>query len=373
LTPRRTLSRLAAAALLAPLLLAAPGFAGAHDQPVAAQAWLTAWPIGIDMLVAVSTAAALYLRGVRATRNKKQTLGRARHWAFGGGLAAIALALATPLDVVAEHLFAIHQVQHLLLRGVAPMLLMLAVPAGPLVAGIPPPVRRRWLVPFLARPPVRTALRFLRRPIIGTVLYVGILYVWQVPEVHDAALLDTRLHYLMHVSMLASGLLFFWCVFDPRPAPWGTPFHERLIMLGAAIFANIPLGAATALKDSVLYEAYDRLGRWWGVAPMSDELLGGLVIWILASMMGLVAILLLVSLWSRTEERQESRRQQGFRLPHHAQPELNPDARPRPARRRMAWRLAIVPLAVGVAMLMLALWMSATHAPPHHSPEHLTS
>jgi len=80
----------------------------------------------------------------------------------------------------------------------------------------------------MAQPAVHGVFRALSQPVICTLLYAGTLYAW---------------HYLMHVTMLASGLLFFWRVFDPRPAPWGTPFHQRLVMLGAAIFANIPLGA----------------------------------------------------------------------------------------------------------------------------------
>ncbi len=348
--------RLGFAAAAVSLLLAVPAVALAHGVQAPEQAWLRAWPISVDAIIGLLVAATLYARGVRAMRDKSQSAQRTRHWAFYGGLAAIFLALVTPLDVISEHLFSVHQIQHLLLRGVAPMLLMLAVPSSPLIAGMPALVRRRWLMPFMAQPAVRGVFRALSQPVICTLLYAGTLYAWQVPAVHDAALLDGAWHYLMHVTMLASGLLFFWRVFDPRPAPWGTPFHQRLVMLGAAIFANIPLGAVTTLKDKVAYTAYDQLGRWWSVDPLNDELIGGLVIWILGSMMGLLAVLWLLALWGQAEARRDARRKQGFRPPRDGAADENPRAAERAARRRMGWSLAVVPLAVGVCVAVLALW-----------------
>lgn len=345
------------------LLLAAPTAALAHGVQAPEQAWLSAWPIGIDAMVGLLVAATLYLRGIKALRDKSQSAQRWRHWAFFGGLGAIFLALVTPLDVIAEHLFAVHQIQHLLLRGVAPMLLMGAVPAGALIAGMPAIVRRRFLAPLMASPAVRGTFRVLSQPVVCTVLYVATLCVWQVPAVHDAALLDEVWHYVMHITMLASGLLFFWRVFDPRPAPWGTPFHQRLVMLGAAIFANIPLGAITTLKSTVVYTAYDQLGRWWGIDALKDELLGGLVLWMPASMMGLLAVLWLVTLWGKAEARQDTRRRQGFHPPHDASADPDPIAAQRAARRRFGWTLALVPLAVGGALLVLALWISRSSAP----------
>ena len=224
------------------------------------------------------------------------------------------------------------------------MLLMLAVPSVPLIAGLPVALRQRVVAPLMAQRSVRACFAFLGRPLVCTMLYVGTLYIWQVPAIHDMALLRGGWHYLMHLTMLLSGLLFFWVVFDPRPQPWATPFHTRLAMLGAAIFANIPLGAVTTLKDSVSYAAYDRLGRWWGLSPLDDELLGGLVIWIAASMMGLLAVLLLVRLWGRSEERLDERRRQGFAMPANGRGRTIPAGDAAAARRRIGWGLALIPI-----------------------------
>lgn len=348
--------RVVSCAALCAGLLAAP-VAGAHVESTSAQSALAAWPW--DVAVALLFAALVYARGISRMRDKREAGLHGRHWAFYVGLAAVFAALLTPLDAISEHVFAVHQIQHLLLRGIAPMLLMLAVPSGPMIAGLPVRLRQRIVAPLMTQRAVRAIFGLLARPLVCTLLYVGALYVWQVPAIHELALLHSGWHYLMHVTMLLSGLLFFWVVFDPRPQPWATPFPVRLVMLGAATFANIPLGAVITLKDTVVYVAYDQLGRWWGVSALSDELMGGLVIWMLASMMGLVAVLLLVRLWGRSEERLDQRRRQGFALPGNGRSGArSASASAASARRRVGWALALIPVVVLAGVVTLAVWLT---------------
>ncbi|MBU0814326.1 MAG: cytochrome c oxidase assembly protein [Gammaproteobacteria bacterium] len=348
--------------MVLPWFILAISSAQAHGDEQAGQSLLTQWPINPELLIVLLLSLVFFVRGTRHLQAKGVVTTRGQYWAFYAGLTAIFLALQTPLDLVAEHVFYVHQLQHLLLRGVAPLLLMLAVPAGPLIAGMPGVLRRSVLVPVMTHGGVRSAFRFLARPVVCTLLYIGSLYAWQFPAYHDAALLSAPLHYLMHMTMLLSGMLFFGCVFDPRPSPWGIPFSSRLIMLGSSIFANIPVGALTTLKTTVLYVAYDRLGRWWGMEPLVDELLGGLILWIPASMMGLLAVLFLVRLWGKAESKLDLRRQQGFASPIKGRNSASAAASDQ-ARRRMAWSLAVLPVLMFAAVILLAVWMSQRTAP----------
>jgi H+/Cl- antiporter ClcA len=120
------------------------------------------------------------------------------------------------------------------------------------------------------------------------------------------------------------------------------------------------------LKSTVVYAAYDQLGRWWGVAPLKDELLGGLILWIAASMMGLIAVLLLVRLWGQSESRSDLRRQQGFpMLPRtEAHMDGHDDRAARAARSRDGWTLALIPLTVFAAVIVLAVWLASQSHPP---------
>jgi len=268
-------------------------------------AW-SAWALTPEIVAGSLIAALLY--GVGLHRRQERERGRGwRHLAFYAGLAAIFLALQSPIDAIAERVFVIHQIQHLLLRMIGPMLLMLSAPQGLLVAGMPKAAQRRLLAPILASGAVRGVFGFLARPVVATVLFVAMLYVWQIPRLHDLALRDDGLHYLMHASLLFTGLVFFWRVFDPRPAPQGTRYGIRLMMLWMTILANIVIGASLVFKSDVLYPAYGDLGRLWEMSALVDERLGAATIWIPGSMMSLIAILIVIHMWGRHETRVEAR------------------------------------------------------------------
>lgn len=104
---------------------------------------------------------------------------------FYAGLASIGLALVTPLDVIDEHMFAVPQIQQLLLLGLAPMLLLLALPSGPMIAGLPAALRRSVLAPLLSSRTMRSMFTLLTSPFVSTTLYVGALYFWHLNQTSE--------------------------------------------------------------------------------------------------------------------------------------------------------------------------------------------
>jgi len=132
---------------------------------------------------------------------------------------------------------------------------------------------------------------------VVTALYIAALYVWQYPPYHDAALLNAPIRYLMYASMLAAGLLFWWRVFDMRAAPAGLTYGTRLMMLWIMILSILVLGSFTTIKSEVLYPVYDTVGRLFALRPVFDEMLGGVVILILSSLMCLVGMIIVIHLW----------------------------------------------------------------------------
>ena len=95
--------------------------------------------------------AIVYARGWRALHAQMpQRFTPARLAAFVAGLAAVFVAVASPLDAFAALLLQVHMAQHLLLMMVAPPLLWLGAPATPLLRGLPQAIAKAWLGPFLA-------------------------------------------------------------------------------------------------------------------------------------------------------------------------------------------------------------------------------
>src|SRR5277367_663156 len=131
-----------------------------------AQAILSSWSIGPVMTLGIVASLILYLRGWFILRRTLPA--RFPAWrlsAFAGGLAALWIAIASPLDAFSSLLLSAHMVQHLLLMSVAPPLILLGAPYLPLLRGLPRKVARDGVGPFLIWPALRRAGNALTNPL----------------------------------------------------------------------------------------------------------------------------------------------------------------------------------------------------------------
>jgi putative membrane protein len=213
----------------------------------------------------------------------------ARHFApaprpalFAAGLAVLLVALASPLDRLADrYLFSAHMTQHLLLAEAAPPLLLL---------GLSPTMAWR----LLRRRVLARAERLLAgNALVSLVLYVGALTVWHVPTLYEATLVNTPLHVAEHLTYLGAGIVFWWPVTHPGLASAAMTPPARILYLFAACLPNTALGAVLTFAPIPLYSIYantaDPLGPdglfsltrgAWGLSPLVDQQLGGLLMWV---------------------------------------------------------------------------------------------
>lgn len=282
-------------------LVALPVAASAHADPDAAIGW---WSWNPDPLVLLSLAVAVawYARGAKRRRSR---LHPGEPVCVYSGLFVIFIALVSPVDPLGEASYFMHQVQHLLLRSIAPLVLFLPSPSATFIAGAPGALRRFGSALAGSRP-VRVIFRALLHPVTVTLLFIASAWIWQWPPYFTAALLDPTTHNWMHFTMLGAGVLFWWRVFDERPSAPG--YGVRIVMLSVATAANVILGKMLTLKDDpVVYEVYDELGRVW-LDGATDEQVGGLIVWIPGSQMALIGLLIVIWRWGRRQERDESHR-----------------------------------------------------------------
>lgn len=234
-------------------------------------------------------AAGLFVAGglYAAGRRRQAGYGRrpARALVFYGGLTLLYLCLQSPLDALSDHLFSVHQLQHLLLLEIVPLLLLWPAPQGRLIAGLPSVLRRAVMAPLFATRTLRRLFAALAGSTGATLFFVLILSLWDLPSLHDAALRDERLHDVMHATMLLTGLLYWWRILDRRPSPPGVGELARFFMLQTAMMAMTLVGGYLTIKGSVLYDAYDRFDL--AVSPLTDEVVGGAVMWLLGGVMPL--------------------------------------------------------------------------------------
>jgi putative membrane protein len=258
--------------------------------------WEPLWPL----IAVFALVLGLYLRGLFRRRRAWDAPGAL---AFIAGLAGMYVVMQTQFDYYAQYMFFIHRLQHLVLHHLGPFLIALGMPAAVLAAGAP-----RWLRTWLTRGAhnavFRALYRWLQQPVIAGLLFVGLIYFWLLPAVHFDAMLSARNYWLMNLSMAADGLLFWWFMLDPRP-PGATPVTRgiglRILVLWAVMPPQIVLGAWIALSDHVIFDVYAVCGRAWPVSPLVDQQLGGLITWIPAAMMSVLATLVLLRLYFRNE------------------------------------------------------------------------
>lgn len=288
--------------------------ASAHVSGAPEEHSMIEWTLTPDILIGLLLLATFYALGLWRQRGRDTAAASWKHVSFFSALVTWFIALQSPLDALAEHAFSLHQVQHLLLQTVAPMLFMLATPQRLLAAGMPAFLRRHVLGPILSSRVVRSLFGFLAQPWIAAVLLVATMYAWHWPPYHNRALLDDGVHYWMHTTMLAAGLLFYACVFDPRPPPLGARYGVRMNVLWFTMTAAMLLGAGLFIKDTALYPAYDQVGRLWGLSAIADERLGGLIMWIPGGAACTPAFLVLLHTWNSREAQMHARRRRGITL-----------------------------------------------------------
>jgi putative membrane protein len=293
-------------AVLAGLLLVAGAEpAHAHEGLNRGQNPLTAWNTNPIPTLLLLVAAYLYLTGMERWHNPSYHIGFWQKVSFFSGLVAIFLALQSPIDPLADHLFSIHQVQHMLLRMIAPILILLGLPLTPILRGMPPWMLQGVVRPIVRSTTVRAVYHILTHPALVILLFMGTLFLWQTPSLHNLALRNNEVHEVMHFSMLLTGLRFWWLFIDPRPGRARLHYGLRMLFLGLVVIPNTVLGAAITFNSSLIYQAYAEVEQPFSLPLMTDQQLGGLLLWVLGDMMSIVAAGILMVMWYQHEEAQD--------------------------------------------------------------------
>jgi putative membrane protein len=266
----------------------------------------TAWtfePVTVALLV---LSLALYAIGVARVWSAATPGAGARMWrvaCFGLGWLALALALVSPLHALGGMLFWAHMTQHEILISLATPLLVLGKPLIPFVWAFPKGGRRR-LARWSHIRVVASAWRTLTAPAVAFVLHAVALWGWHLPAPYQATLTSELAHSLQHTSFILTGLLFWWTVLESSGGELSRG-KSMLYLFGTALHTGA-LGALLTFSASLWYPAYATTTRLWGLTPLEDQQLGGLIMWIPGSIAYLAATLGIFALWLRESERRSS-------------------------------------------------------------------
>ena len=233
-------------------------------HPVAQVGW-TSWTIHWSTVIGLAVLAALYLW--RASRAATAPSGGQR-LAFFAGLITVFVSLNGPLhDLSDYYLFSAHMVQHLLLTLVVPPLLIIGVTGD-------------MLRPLLRLPLVGGAAHLVTSPIACFAIFNVTLMAWHLPPIYNSALAYHWVHILQHLMFMSAAVLMWWPILSPLPE------LPRLTYPGQMLYCfllSIPMSIVSVYivyTRTVLYPAYASAPRVWGISPLDDQLIGGLIMWI---------------------------------------------------------------------------------------------
>jgi putative membrane protein len=253
----------------------------------------------------------LYVRGVRRLWRESGTgrgVRRWEAWVYAGGWAALFVALASPLHPWGEVLFSAHMTQHEVLMVAAAPLLVLGRPVVAFLWAVPTSWARA-LGGWAKAGWFRRAWRALTNPLAAWAIHAAALWVWHVPALFQATLESDLVHTLQHVSFLGSALLFWWALVHGARGLMG--YGAAVLYLFTTSVHSGVLGAFIAFTGRTLYPAYSGTTASWGLTPLEDQQLGGLIMWVPAGLVYVFAGLALLAGWMRESERVVIRRERG--------------------------------------------------------------
>ena len=254
-------------------------------------------------LVLVIAVAILYWLGDRRTVSS-QAAKHERRWqgaSFYAGLAVLAIALASPLDILSEQLFWAHMVQHVLLLVVAPPLIVLARPWIRLWRSLPLDLRR-WLAVNLSQGArtrwLRSVSRALGSPQAGFLCFSVVLLAWHVPALFDATLRSSSLHALEHTLFFTTAVMFWKQVIQSPPLRAPLSSVQRVAYLVGAMVVSWVLAVVLALAPSPLYSFYaHEAGRPGGISALTDQQIAAGIMWVPGSITFVIVIFVYVHRW----------------------------------------------------------------------------
>jgi putative membrane protein len=233
-------------------------------------------------------AASTYLRGWLHLRSTSVSLINGWHAvSFVAGLSLIWGAIASPIAALDHELLTVHMLKHLLLMTLAPPLIWLGEPLGPLLYGLPRFVQR-VLAPAFQLVPIHRTVTALVRPKFCWLAAAAALVGWHIPAVFQVAMHSTGWHFVEQTSFLASGLLFWW----PVVQPWPSVSRPDLSMILYLFFATLPcdiLSGFLVFCDRVVYPGYMSSPHGPGFSALGDQQCAAALMWTCVTLAYLVA------------------------------------------------------------------------------------
>ncbi len=208
---------------------------------------------------------------------------------FTLGLVVMFLALNGPVHDISDfYLFSGHMVQHLVLTIVVPPLLLLGTPG--------------WMLrPALRIPAVAAVARVVSTPRAAFTIFNLVLAAWHLPPLYNSAMYYHEVHILQHLMFLVSAVIVWWPMLSPLPELPRLSYPGQMLYSFLLTLPMTVISIFIVYADHVLYPAYASAPRLWGLSPLEDQRLGGLIMWIPGGLFFYLLTSVIFFRWSTTQ------------------------------------------------------------------------
>ena len=214
----------------------APVIAYCGPAAVPQDFWLR-WNLDPVLLAALGLIAVILVRGRSADARSG--------W---GALALMVVIFVSPLCALASALFSARVLHHVLL-----------------IAAIAPLLARAFPAPRLPHPSLAA--------LVG--VHAVVLWLWHAPGVYTWGLATVPAYWLMQLTLLGTA----WALWRGILAPTGETGPALLALVSTVAQMGL-LGALIVFAPQPLYLVHLSSTAPWGIAPLADQQLAGLLMWV---------------------------------------------------------------------------------------------
>jgi cytochrome c oxidase assembly factor CtaG len=234
------------------------------------------WSLAPQIVVPLLLATLLYARGVLAVGSPNPRQPKPMQIGFfAAGMVLLATALLSPLCRLSATLAAAHMIQHVLIVAVIPPLLIMGEVLATMRLGV------RVHSRTARRPDTGLGQSWPNCPTVAACVYGAAIWLSHTPPIYQAALLDPTVHLLLLVFQLSVGL-FFWQIIVRAASPGeggdGQLGAALLMTFGTLMHTGL-LGALLTFSSQPWYPIYELQQSAWSLAPLEDQQLAGLIMW----------------------------------------------------------------------------------------------
>jgi putative membrane protein len=260
--------------------------------------WSVPWSWELGIILPLAMLFGVYAVG--AIRRGHFNLLRWRHASFFAGWLSLFLALTSPIHELSEQLFSAHMLQHEIMILVS----------APLIAAAQPAVTCLWAFAPHHRPGIggwvhwmeqMPLVRFISTPLIAWLLEAAALWIWHIPTLYQATLRSDWIHAAQHLSFFLTAVLFWSALYGVGRSAMSYG-AGTFYVFGTAVHCGA-LGALLTFSTVLWYPVYAQTTALWGLTPLQDQQLGGVIMWVPSGVVFIIIALAMFAKWLSESDR----------------------------------------------------------------------